>query len=293
MNKHLLYAAGLLVLPATGAAPAHRLPSTAAPAGTEAIAPPAGEWKLVWADEFTQPGRPDPANWGYETGFARNHEAQWYQPENARCENGLLVIEAKPESRPNPTYQAGSQDWRTSRPTITATAASLHTRGKHQWQYGRFEIKARIPTGPGLWPAFWTLGVARPWPSNGEIDIMEYYRGKILANVASGTAQPYTANWHSETKAVSSFADPAWASKFHVWRMDWDAQAIRLFVDDLLLNETPLARTVNQDGSGFNPMQQPHYLLLNLALGGDNGGELTPGSLPARYEIDYVRLFQR
>ncbi|RZK92677.1 MAG: glycoside hydrolase family 16 protein, partial [Hymenobacter sp.] len=176
---------------------------------------------------------------------------------------------------------------------ITATSASLNTRGKQQWQYGRFEMRARIPTGPGRWPAFWTLGVAKPWPSNGEIDIMEYYKGKVLANVASGTAQPNTAKWHSETRPVASFADPAWASKFHVWRMDWDAQAIRLYVDDELLNETLLTNTVNQDGTGFNPMMQPHYVLLNLALGGDNGGELTPATLPARYEIDYVRVYQR
>jgi beta-glucanase (GH16 family) len=253
----------------------------------------AEDYKLVWADEFDKAGPPDPNNWQYETGFARNHELQWYQPENARCENGRLVIEAKPESRPNPTYRAGSTDWRTSRPTITATSASLNTRSKHQWQYGRFEMRAHINAHAGLWPAFWTLGVEKPWPSNGEIDIMEYYQGKILANVASGTAKPYTAKWHSVTKPVASFADADWANKFHVWRMDWDAQAIRLYVDDELLNETPLTQTVNQDGTTFNPMRQPHYLLLNLALSGDNGGELPATSLPSRYEIDYVRVYQR
>ena len=114
-----------------------------------------------------------------------------------------------------------------------------------------------------------------------------------MANVASGTAQPYAAKWHSETKPVASFADPAWASKFHVWRMDWNAEAIRLYVDDLLLNETLLTQTVNQDGTGFNPMQQPHYVLLNLALGGDNGGALADTTLPSRYEIDYVRVYQQ
>ena len=271
------------------------LGAVAAPAGAQSPpAPPSYQgWKLVWADEFKKKGRPDPQNWQFETGFQRNHELQWYQPENAYCEKGLLIIEAKKESRPNPTYQAGSTDWRTSRPTIEYTAASLSTSGRHQWQYGRFEMRARIDARPGLWPAFWTLGVDKPWPSNGEIDIMEYYQGKILANVASGTDKPYTAKWHSETKPVASFADPAWASKFHVWRMDWDATAIRLYVDDLLLNETPLTQTVNQDGTGFNPMRQPHYVLLNLALGGDNGGELTGTTLPSRYEIDYVRVYQR
>jgi beta-glucanase (GH16 family) len=258
------------------------------------LAPPSYQgWKLVWADEFNKKGQPDPANWQFETGFQRNHELQWYQPENAHCEKGLLVIEAKQANRPNPTYQPGSTDWKTSRPTIAYTAASLNTHGRHQWQYGRFEMRGRIDARAGLWPAFWTLGVAKPWPSNGEIDIMEYYQGKILANVASGTDKPYTAKWHSETKPVASFADPTWSSKFHVWRMDWDATAIRLYVDDLLLNETPLTATVNQDGTGFNPMQQPHYVLLNLALGGNNGGELADTTLPSRYEIDYVRVYQQ
>jgi beta-glucanase (GH16 family) len=265
----------------------------ASPAGGPGAAPrPATDYKLVWADEFEKAGPPNPKDWQFETGFTRNHELQWYQPDNARCENGQLIIEAKAENRPNPIYQAGSTDWRTSRLTITATSASLNTRGRQQWQYGRFELRARIDARAGLWPAFWTLGVEKPWPSNGEIDIMEYYQGKILANVASGTAKPYTAKWHSESKPVASFA-PGWASQFHVWRMDWDAQAIRLYVDDELLNETLLANTVNQDGTNFNPMMQPHYVLLNLALGGDNGGEVPASSLPSRYEIDYVRVYQR
>jgi beta-glucanase (GH16 family) len=270
------------------------LGAVSAPTGGQGQPVPASYqgWKLVWADEFNKKGRPDEKNWQFETGFQRNHELQWYQPENARCEKGLLVIEARQDKRPNPTYQPSSSDWKTSRPTIAYTAASLNTHGRHQWQYGRFEMRGRIDARAGLWPAFWTLGVEKPWPSNGEIDIMEYYQGKILANVASGTDKPYTAKWHSETKPVASFANPRWASKFHVWRMDWDATAIRLYVDDLLLNETPLSQTVNQDGTGFNPMMQPHYVLLNLALGGDNGGELAPATLPSRYEIDYVRVYQ-
>ncbi|QNP54353.1 glycoside hydrolase family 16 protein [Hymenobacter qilianensis] len=260
-------------------------PSTAAASAPEG-------WRLVWADEFNTNGRPDPQNWQFETGFVRNHELQWYQPDNARCENGLLLIEARKEQRPNPNYQAGSPDWKKSPPLIEYTSASLNTRGRHSWQYGRFEMRGRIDTSAGLWPAFWTLGVSKPWPSIGEIDIMEFYQGKVLANVASGTAQPYTARWHSKTKPVAEFTDPQWSQKFHVWRMDWDATAIRLYVDDLLLNETPLTQTVNQDGTGFNPMMQPHYLLLNLALGGDNGGPLGNTIFPNRFEVDYVRVYQ-
>ena len=254
--------------------------------------PSAKPWKLVWADEFNTDGRPDANNWKFENGFVRNNELQWYQPDNARCEKGLLIIEARQEKRPNPNYQAGNSNWKTNRPTIDYTSASLNTNGLHSWQYGRFEMRGRINISSGLWPAFWTLGVAGQWPSNGEIDIMEYYKGKILANVATGTDKTYTAKWHSTTKPITDFPDPQWSEKFHVWRMDWDDQFIRLYVDDLLLNEVPLTETVNQDGTGINPMQQPHYMLLNLALGGDNGGELSDTSFPNRFEVDYVRVYQ-
>ncbi|WP_338874714.1 glycoside hydrolase family 16 protein [Spirosoma sp. SC4-14] len=250
-------------------------------------------WRLVWSDEFNTNGPPSSQNWTFETGFVRNHEHQWYQPQNARCENGLLIIEGRREQRPNPTYQPGSSDWKTSRPTIEYTAASLKTQGLHSWQYGRFEMRGRIDIRPGLWPAFWTLGTAGEWPSNGEIDIMEYYRAMLLANVAWGTDKRFTAKWSTTKKPIASFNDPDWATKFHVWRMDWDEHAIRLSVDGLLLNSVNLSETINQDGSGKNPFRQPHYLLLNMAIGGDNGGDNTKTQFPARFEVDYVRVYQR
>ncbi|GAB4458183.1 MAG: hypothetical protein OHK0029_19110 [Armatimonadaceae bacterium] len=138
------------------------------------------EWKLVWSDEFNENGRPNPRNWVYETGFVRNQEFQWYQPENARCENGFLIIEGKRERKPNPNYEAGSNDWKKNREFAEYTAASLKTTGLHAWKFGRFEMRAQIDTRPGLWPAFWTLGVDGEWPRNGEVDIMEYYRGNCL-----------------------------------------------------------------------------------------------------------------
>ena len=250
-------------------------------------------WRLVWADEFNTDGAPDATNWAFEKGFVRNHEAQWYQTQNARCEKGMLVIEARKEHRPNPTYKANSTDWKTSRPTIDYTAASLNTQGLHSWQYGRFEMRGRIDIRPGLWPAFWTLGVAGEWPANGEIDIMEYYRNMLLANVAWATPKRYTAEWRSVKKPMNSFNDPDWSTKFHVWRMDWDETAIRLYVDGQLLNAVNLSETINQDGSGKNPFHQPHYLLLNLAVGGDNGGDPLAASFPSRFEVDYVRVYQR
>jgi beta-glucanase (GH16 family) len=250
------------------------------------------EWKLVWSDEFDTPGRPDARNWTHETGFVRNEELQWYQPENAWCQDGLLIIEGRRERKRNPDYQPGSTDWRTGREYADYTAASLTTKGLRSWQYGRFEMRGRIDTRPGLWPAFWTLGVAGEWPGGGEIDIMEYYRGTLLANAAWGTERRWVAQWDSSRKPITEFSDPDWSRKFHVWRMDWDEKTIRLSVDELVLNEVDLDRTFNSDAQRKNPFRQPHYLLLNLAIGGTNGGDPTGTQFPARFEVDYVRVYQ-
>lgn len=249
----------------------------------------AERYSLVWSDEFNKDGKPDTANWNYEQGFMRNHELQWYQPENTYNKNGYLIIEAKREQRPNPLYKEGSTDWRTNRKQIEYTSACLITRNKQSWQYGRFEMRARIDVSNGMWPAWWTLGVNKEWPSNGEIDIMEYYRGMLLANIACGTNEKYKAQWFSKTKHIDSI----WASKFHTWRMDWDENAIALYVDDSLMNKTPLDSLINKDGRGFNPFKQPHYMLLNLAIGGDNGGNPLQTIFPKKFEIDYVRVYKK
>ncbi len=249
-----------------------------------------GDYQLAWSEEFSKNGAVDTTVWQFEKGFVRNNELQWYQPQNAWCENGKLIIEARRETKPNPRYKEGSTDWREKRKDIGYTSASIHTRHSKTWQYGRFEIRAKIIAKPGLWPAIWTLGVHGEWPRNGEIDIMEYYKGDILANVATGTNQRWNAKWFSTHKPVSSF-QPNWDQDFHVWRMDWDEHSIKLFVDGLLLNEVRLADANNPDGS--NPFKQPHYLLLNLAVGGDNGGDPSATQFPSRYEVDYVRVYQK
>jgi len=191
----------------------------------------------------------------------------------------------------NPNYSPSGSDWKTQRQYAEYTSASLITAGLQTFQYGRFEMRARINTDKGMWPAFWTLGVSGEWPSNGEIDIMEYYGGNILANVAWGTSTRWVAKWDSSTKAVSSFGDPEWSKKFHVWRMDWDDQTIALFVDDLQMNTTSLSTAVNPDGTC--PFRQKHYIIVNLAIGGTNGGDPSNTTFPARYEIDYVRVYQK
>jgi len=250
-------------------------------------------YKLAWADEFNKDGKPDTTNWRYEKGFARNEELQWYQDENTWCQKGVLVIEGRKETKPNPRYEAGIRDWRRNRQNIEYTSSSINTSGKHSWQYGRFEMRGRIDISAGLWPAWWTLGVKGSWPSNGEIDIMEYYRKKLLANIACGTATPNKAEWYSNTFPIDSLGGKEWASKFHIWRMDWDENAISLFVDDVLLNKVELSKLVNKDGSGINPFKQPHYMLLNLAMGGMNGGDIGNTKFPNRFEVDYVRVYQK
>ncbi|KAA6440749.1 glycoside hydrolase family 16 protein [Dyadobacter flavalbus] len=251
------------------------------------------QWKLVWSDEFEQNGPPNPEIWQPETGFVRNNEAQWFQGKNAYCKDGFLILEAKKERVKNPDYNANSKSWKQNREYAEYTSASIVTRGKKSFQYGRFEIKARIDTRSGLWPAFWTLGEKGEWPDNGEIDIMEFYRNMLLANVAWGSAERYKPVWNSVKKPVSEFNDPEWSSKFHTWRMDWDEKSIRLYVDDQLINSQDLEKALNAKNTDIRPFAQPHYLLLTLAIGGDNGGDPSVTEFPARFEVDYVRIYQK
>ncbi len=261
------------------------------PVSNQENLPPAGSYQLAWSDEFNNPGAPDTANWGYEHGFVRNEELQWYQRGNAICKDGLLVIEARKEQKPNPWFEAGSSNWRKKNETISYTSSCLITAGKKMWQYGRFEMRGRIDVSAGIWPAWWTLGIQKSWPANGEIDIMEYYKGKLLANIAclGANGKP---QWFSNTFPVDSMGGKAWAEKFHVWRMDWTKDYIALYLDEVLLNRVALEALTNKDGSGFNPFRQPHYMLLNLAIGGQNGGDPSNTSFPRKFEVDYVRVYQ-
>lgn len=251
---------------------------------------PAG-YSLVWSDEFDVEGRPNPSNWGFERGFVRNEEIQYYQEANASVRAGFLIIEGRRERVANAAYVAGDADWRKSRKETEYTSASLQSSGKRFFQFGRFEMRGRIVTQAGLWPAWWTLGVAGEWPSNGEIDIMEYYKGLLHANVACGTTTRWQAKWDSVTKSPDSFGVADWDAKFHVWRMDWDNQSIGLYVDGTLQNSSNLSDLLNPDGQ--SPFRQAHYQLLNLAIGGVNGGDPTATTFPSRFEVDYVRVFQK
>ncbi|HEU5397534.1 MAG TPA: family 43 glycosylhydrolase, partial [Verrucomicrobiae bacterium] len=218
-----------------------------------------GRWKLVWHDEFETNGPPNPANWNFEHGFVRNEELQWYQPENAYCTNGTLVIEARREHKPNPGYVPGRTNWRTSREWIDYTSASLTTRGLHEFKYGKFEMRARIDTRLGSWPAFWTLGTQiHGWPACGEVDIMEYYTGQVLANVAY--AVDGKAVWSSPRQSLANLGAD-WPDLFHVWTMEWDESGIDLRLDGRRVNHFDVA-TADASDRG-NPFHQPVYFILN------------------------------
>lgn len=258
------------------------------------------DYKLVWRDEFDTDGPPNPAYWVFEEGFVRNHELQWYQMPNAWCRNGVLTLTARKEERPNPNYNTKSSKWGDQRPNINYTSASITTKGKVEFLFGRVEVRARIPATQGSWPAIWLKGSKYPWPSCGEIDMMEYYRYKgtpsLLSNVCWG-GDNNQSRWNTQAYPFTQFTakDPTWADKFHIWRMDWDKQYIRLYLDDKLLNETPLAKTINAPtsaGANDNPFETPMFILLNLAMG-SSGGTIDEATLPVNYDIDYVRVYQK
>ena len=178
------------------------------------------------------------------------------------------------------------------------TSASINTHHKFSFLYGKIEARMKLPAGQGMWPAFWMMGESRGpqrWPKCGEIDIMEFYRVNcsptILANFAWGSEKRGVAKWDDLKKPFSDFTsmDPDWPKKFHVWKMDWDENSIKLYLDNHLLNDMAVKDCVNPDG--FNPFLQPHYLLLNLAIGA-NGGDPSRSKPPIIYEVDWVRIYQ-
>jgi beta-glucanase (GH16 family) len=251
-----------------------------------------GELSLAWFDEFDGEGALDSSKWGFEEGFVRNEELQWYQSDNAFQQEGTLVIEGREEDTPNPGYIEGSSDWRTSRENIDYTSSSVTTEGLFEWQYGHLVVRAKVTNLTGTWPAIWTLGTDCDWPSNGEVDIMENYGGGILANFAWGTDVAWTPEWDATTWPVSDFEE-GWTEDFHIWELAWDASGMAIYLDGVELNSVDLSQTINGSAAceGQNPFQQPHYLLLNLALGGAGGG-VDDLEFPTRYVVDYVRVYQ-
>jgi beta-glucanase (GH16 family) len=237
--------------------------------------PTPGPGAPVWQDEFDRDGLPDRTRWDYESGFVRNNERQYYtreRAENARVENGMLVIEARRERFEGADY----------------TSASVTSRAS--WTYGRFEVRARLPKGRGTWPAIWTLGAnirQAGWPECGEIDIMEHVGfdpGRIHANIHT---RAY--NHVQKTNKGNSVAVPDADGAFHVYSATWTPSRITVAVD----GRPYFSFDKESGGDAVWPFDKPQYLILNLAIGGNWGGQqgIDDGAFPARYEIDYVRVF--
>lgn len=243
----------------------------------------AADWKLVWSDEFDRDGLPDPQRWSYDVGGHGwgNAELQFYteaRRENARVEDGHLVIEARREAWEGMDY----------------TSARLVTKGKGDWSHGRFEIRAKLPQGRGTWPAIWMLPTVwnlgnGSWPDNGEIDIMEHVgfnQGVVHASTHTQAHQ-----WPKKTQRTGTIDVPDASTAFHNYVLEWDAEEIRVYVDD---RHYFTSRKEGGDWTSW-PFFRDFHLILNVAVGGHWGGEkgVDPGVFPQRMEIDYVRVYQR
>lgn len=257
-------------------------------------------YKLAFAEEFDQDGKVNTDRWNFETGMRRNHEDQVYTTDNAIVANGMLVIEARKEKVKNPDYKRYSSDWNKKNQYGEYSSSSIILKDPYKYHYGVYEVRAKIPVGTGYWPAIWGCGDKYEWPYNGELDIMEYYGDAIHANLAWGTNTRWNAAWSSKAPRMSEF-EGDFADRFHIWRTEWDHNSLRIYLDDRLINETDLDRTVNPNPKqswynvdNYNPYRDPDNkfgVWLNLALGGDNGGSLTNTKFPAQYLVDYVRVY--
>lgn len=250
------------------------------------------KWKLVWSEQFQYTGLPDPGKWTYEQGLVRNHEAQYYtanRKENARVENGELIIEARKETFANPKYDPNGRDWRSRTKDAQYTSASITTRNKASWLYGRFVVKAKVPGGHGCWPAFWMLGVndrTVGWPACGEIDTMEWFSQRPLMVKGSVLFINNAGKFQSVSKDTRT--TPAPPDDFHTYETRWYPDRIDIFVDDVKYNTMHIDDAAAGDA---NPFRKPMYLLLNLAMG-STSGKIDDSKLPERYEVKYVRVYQ-
>lgn len=256
--------------------------ATAAPTSTPTPAPPT--WSLVWADEFDQPdgSAPDPKKWNHQQGGAGwgNGELQYYTNDikNAFIENDMLVIRALKE------YTLG-RDY---------SSARLNTMSKGSWMYGRFEIRAKLPTTQGIWPAFWLLPARARYGSGaagGEIDIMELVGsepGRSYGTLHYGNPAEHSSGYYDLPQGVT------YSDDFHVFAVEWEEKEIRWYIDDVLFHTaTEWFTTGRKDAKFPAPYNQEFYFLVNVAVGGYwPGSPDETSTFPQTMYVDYVRIYQ-
>ncbi len=231
-----------------------------------------------WADEFDYQGVPDPLKWSYDLGGHGwgNNELQYYtdRAENAFVDNGVLSITARKENFEQKEY----------------TSARLVSKYKGDLLYGRVEVRAKIPAGRGTWPAIWMLPTDWEyggWPSSGEIDIMEHVGFDPNRILITTHSEAYF--WRIGTQRSASKIIENATTDFHLYRIDWTPYAIRGFIDNIQIF------TSLNDGTGYKawPFDKRFHLLLNLAIGGDWGGQqgVDDSIFPVSMEVDYVRFY--
>lgn len=238
-------------------------------------------WKLVWNDEFNYNGLPDSTKWTYDVGGNGwgNNELQYYtykNLENAFVQNGVLKITARKQNKENNQY----------------TSARLLTNNKNYFKYGKIEIRAKIPKGKGVWPAIWMLGQnihKATWPLCGEIDIMEHV-GHMPDSIF-GSVHTKDYNHILKTQNTKGIFVKNIYSQFHNYAIEWSTQKIDFFLDGTLYNSF-----VNENkGETKWPFNQPFFLILNVAIGGNWGGQFGVDNniCPATMEVDFVRVYQK
>lgn len=237
-------------------------------------------WKEVWSDEFDYAGLPSSDKWGYDVGGSGwgNNEAQYYTQdrlENARVENGQLIIEAHKEVMENCQY----------------TSARLVSKGKGDWLYGKIEIKAKMPPGRGSWPALWMLPTDweyGSWPKSGELDILEhvgYDLDRVHVNIHT---EAY--NHTKDTNKGNNVVVDDVVNKWHIYALEWDAEYVRYLIDDQEIF------VFNNEHTGYTtwPFDKRFHLIMNIAIGGDWGAVqgIDDDIFPIRMLIDYVRVYE-
>ena len=246
---------------------------------------PSDTLTLVWADEFDA-ARLDPEVWYFENGDGSqygipgwgNNELQWYLEDSAELRDGMLVISAREESVGGKNY----------------TSARINTRDRFAFKYGRIEARIRFPAGQGIWPAFWMLpqdDVYGTWAASGEIDVVEAVNlGGTGGNTVFGTIH-FGGESPANVFAGNDYLVPTDATaEFHTYALEWDATAMRWYVDDMLYSTQNAWSTTAAPFPA--PFDERFYVLFNVAVGGNfPGAPSAATAFPVTMEVDYVRVY--